>query len=212
MGAKAAVLGQSQVGLGPATTGVQGFSGEGSDLPPAPRGDTGVYGAASADQGTGVWGEGANTVTSNSAGVYGEGDTGVYGFGGWGVFGASDATGTGVYGFSGGTVPAAPAHVGVFGYSDSGVGVYARAATGTALYVNGKVGFSRSGRIAIAAGHSSYTKLLAGMTSSSFVIATPQTNRAGVFVQAVVVAAGKFTIYLNKTVADTTYVGFLVVN
>lgn len=192
-------------------TGVDTYVGPGSPGA-APTSPTAYYGVADGADPTGVWGQGGTVSSGSSTGVYGEGDTGVWGFGGWGVFGASNASGTGVYGFSGASVPGAPAHVGVFGYSDSGVGVYARAATGTALYVNGKVRFSRSGRVAVTAGHSSITKLLAGVTTSSYVIATPQTNRAGVFVQAVVVAAGKFTIYLNKTVAGTTYVAFLVVN
>jgi len=50
------------------------------------------------------------------------------------------------------------------------------------------------------------------VTTSSYIIATPQTNRAGLFVQAVVPAAGKFTIYLNKSVSATTYIGYLVIN
>ncbi len=128
------------------------------------------------------------------------------------MFGASDATGTGVYGFSGGSVPAAPAHTGVFGYSDSGTGVYAKAATGTALYVNGKAGFSRSGRVAITAGHSSVSKSLAGVTTSSLIIAVVQTRRTGYYLVAAVPAAGKFTVYLNKAVTGTTYVAYFVVN
>ena len=161
---------------------------------------------------TGVWGEGGTATSGSTTGVYGEGDTGVWGFGGWGVFGASDATGTGVYGISGASVPAAPAHVGVFGYTDSGYEIYARAATGTALYVDGKARFRRSGRTSVTARHSSVKITLAGVTTASYIIATPQTNRAGVFVQAVVPATGSFTIYLNKVVSGTTYVGYLVIN
>jgi hypothetical protein len=53
---------------------------------------------------------------------------------------------------------------------------------------------------------------MTGVTASSYIIATAQTRRSGVFVQVVVPAAGKFTIYLNKVVSGTTYVGFLVIN
>jgi hypothetical protein len=196
--------------------GVQGFAGV-TNPPPATAPQTqkapaGVYGEASGADPTGVWGDGGTASSGSTTGVYGEGDTGVWGYGGWGVFGASDATGTGVYGFSGATVPAAPAHVGVFGYTDSGYAIYARAATGTALYVDGKARFRRSGRTSVPAGHSLVKVTLAGVTTSSWIIATPQTNRAGVFVQAVVPASGSFTIYLNKVVSGTTYVGYLVIN
>jgi hypothetical protein len=216
-----AVVATSDTGKGviAQTTGgviaAQAFAGSGTPPKTPPETyslPTGVFGEAAGHSPTGVWGEGGTVASGSSTGVYGEGDTGVWGFGGWGVFGASDATGTGVYGFSGATVPSAPAHTGVFGYTDSGTGVYAQAATGTALYVNGKVRFSRSNVTYVAAGHSSRKVTLAGVTTSSWVIATPKTNRAGVFVQAVVPGAGYFTIYLNKTVAGTTYVGYLVIN
>jgi hypothetical protein len=51
-----------------------------------------------------------------------------------------------------------------------------------------------------------------GVTASSYIIATLQTRRAGVYVHAVVPAAGSFTIYLNKTVTAATVVGYLVIN
>jgi hypothetical protein len=197
--------------------GVQGFVGDADAPTPGPVKfslPTGAYGEASGDSPTGVWGFGGVAAAGSSTGVYGEGDTGVWGFGGWGVFGASDATGTGVYGFSGASVPAAPAHVGVFGYTDTGYGIYARSgtATGTALYVDGKARFRRSGRSAVTSGHRSVAVTVSGVTTSSWVVATPQTNRSGVFVQAVVPSTNKITIYLNKTVTGTTYVGWLVVN
>jgi hypothetical protein len=207
------IVGQSNSVTG--YVGVQGFTGAADPPSPAPVADqlpTGAYGEAEGANPTGVWGKGGSVSSGFSTGVYGEGDTGVWGFGGWGVFGASSATGTGVYGFSGATVPAAPAHTGVFGYSDSGFGIYARSATGTALYVNGKARFSRSGRTYISAGHSTRKIYMAGVTTSSYIIATPQTNRAGVFVQSVVPASGSFTIHLNKAVSGTTYVGYLVIN
>jgi hypothetical protein len=191
--------------------GVHGFSGAGAP-PAAPADPIGVFGESNGADPTGVWGEGGTATTGSTTGVYGEGDTGVWGFGGWGVFGASDATGTGMYGLSAASVPAAPAHTGVFGYSDGGTGVYAKAATGTALYVSGKASFSRSGKIAITAGHSAAAKTLAGVTTSSLIIAVLQTYRAGYYLAAAVPAAGKFTVYLNKVATSTMTVAFFVVN
>lgn len=193
----------------------QAFAGAGTPPAPAPVTltlPTGTYGEAAGASPTGVWGQGGTVSTGSSTGVYGEGDTGVWGFGGWGVFGASDATGTGVYGFSGASVPAAPVHTGVFGYSDSGTGVYAKAATGTALYVVGKARFSRSGRSTIGSGKSSLVVYLAGVTTSSLVFAVLYSSRSGRYVRAVTPTTGKFTIYLNTTVTSSTYVSWFVVN
>ena len=53
---------------------------------------------------------------------------------------------------------------------------------------------------------------MAGVTSASYVIATVQTNKAGVYVRAVVPAGGKFTIYLSKAPTAAIVVGYLVVN
>ena len=206
------VVGQSDGSVG--YVGVQGFSGAGDATIPPPVTytlPTGTYGEAAGADPTGVWGQGGAATSGSSTGVYGEGDTGVWGYGGWGVFGASTG-GTGVYGFAGASVPAAPAHTGVFGYSDSGTGVYAKAATGIALNVSGKAKFSRSGKVGITAGHASYTKTLAGVTTSSLIFAVLQTYRSGYYVVAAVPAAGKFTIRLNKSVTATTYVAYFVVN
>lgn len=210
--------GDSDTGVGTSaqTTGgnlaAQAFTGAGAPPTPAPIAfaiPTATYGEANGTDGTGVWGYSAS---STGTGVYGESSIGVWGFGGWGVFGASDGTGTGVYGFSGSGVPAAPAHTGVFGYSDSGYGVYAKALTGTALYVSGKARFSRSGVISITSGHRSISKTLSGVTTSSMIIAVAQNVVSGVFVQAAVPGSGKFTIYLNKTVTATTRVAWFVIN
>jgi hypothetical protein len=53
---------------------------------------------------------------------------------------------------------------------------------------------------------------MVGVTTSSYILATLQTRRAGVYVHAVVPAAGYFTIYLNKNVSAATYIGYLVIN
>ncbi len=214
--ANVGVAGWSPAGIGvqgssDSGTGIEAFVGAGA--PPAPpTTPTAVYGNAAGADPTGMWGQGGAASSGFSTGVYGEGDTGVWGFGGWGVFGASDASGTGIYGLSAASVPGAPAHTGVFGYSDSGFGVYAKAVTGTALYVDGKARFSRSKKVTIGAGRSSLKVTLAGVTTSSLVFAVLHSNRSGVYVRAVVPASGSFTIYLNKAVTSTTYVAYFVVN
>ena len=115
----------------------------------------------------------------------------------------SSYQGTGVYGFAGSTVAPTP--------TGTAAGVLARADDPTllALRVVGRASFSLSGRATVAKNHSSVTVTKAGITAASLVIATPKTNRAGVFVQAVVPSAGKFTIYLNKKVSGTTYVAYM---
>lgn len=181
-------------------TGIVGLVGAGTGIA-TNTGEVGIYGFSDvSDNSTGVWGD-----TANGYGVFGTGFTGVYGIGQIGVVGDVGATGTGVYGFAGtGLLPTPPA----------GVAVQATAGTPAqvALNVTGKAKFSRSGRIAIARGRSARKITMAGVTSSSYIIATLQTRRAGVYVHAVVPAAGSFTIYLNKVVTGATVVGFLVIN
>jgi hypothetical protein len=104
-----------------------------------------------------------------------------------GVFGSATGGGTGVRGES------ASGH-GVEGASTSGTGVYASGAT--ALQVVGKAKFSRSGITTIAAGASSKTISLAGVTTASMVLATSQQS-SSVFVRSAVPASGSFTIRLS---------------
>jgi len=119
------------------------------------------------------------------------------------VVGAS-YTGSGVYGYQGST--SAPA------LSGPVAGVVARAADSTvlALRVMGRASFDFSGKASVAIYKSSVTVTKAGVTASSIVVATPRTNRAGVFVQTVVPSAGKFTIYLNKPVPGPTLIAYLI--
>jgi len=189
-------------------TGVLGTAGDTTNMADN-TGETGVFGYANLSiYSNGVWGE-----SIDGTGVYGTGDTGVWGAGGWwgvygigriGVMGDVFADSTGVYGFAGDAqAPTPPA----------GVGVQATAAAGLiALNVTGKAKFSRSGRTSFAATKYSKKVTMAGVTSSSYVIATLQSKRTGIYVQSVVPAAGYFTIYLNKAVSSTTYVGYLVIN
>ena len=200
--------------------------------------ETGVYGLAEVSANSaGVWGD-----SGQGTGVFGTGVTGVTGFGDWGLFAFGDSvgvvafnesnvavygtafnfpepptggeigvlgvgphTGVGVYGFAGdGTPPVPP----------SGIGVYARSLLTTeyALYVQGKARFSRSAKTSIGSTATSKKVTMAGVTSSSYVVATMQTNVSGLYVRAVVCATGSFTIYLSKAPGKTVYVGYLVIN
>jgi hypothetical protein len=163
--------------------------------------EAGVYGFADiSDSSAGVVGH-----TNQGWGVIGIGAAGVAGFGSWAVFGSGGAGDIGVYGNTGSS--AAPDVAG-------GIGVLARAESTSqlALKVLGKTQFSRSGRATVLAGHSSRAVTMAGVSAGSWIIATPQTNRAGVFVQSVVPGNGTFTIRLNKAVSGNTIVGYLVIN
>jgi hypothetical protein len=99
----------------------------------------------------------------------------------------------------------------------SGTGGYFTSDTGTALEVGGKVKFHRSGKASVAANKSSVDVTVpGGLTSSSFVLATIQMNRTGVYIRGVrpnYPTTGKARIYLNKvaSTSTTTPVGWLVI-
>jgi hypothetical protein len=133
--------------------------------------------------GTGAWGD------SDDTGVLGTGgNLGVLGSGFWGVYGESSSPGgTAIYAF-------------------------AQSTDRRALYVDGKVGFRRSGRTSISAGHSSRVVSLPGVTVNSLVFAQLGSNRSGRWVRAVVPSAGKFTVYLNTTVSSSTWIIWWVIN
>ena len=147
---------------------------------------TGVYGYSAADPvnglGTGVWGE------SDDYGVYGSGGVGVYGFGGIGVIGESAST----------SLPAILA--------------FGATASSPALEVQGKVKFNRAGRKTIGAGKSTLVVTMAGVTTTSKILAVLNSNRSGRYVRAVVAGSGKFTIYLNSSVSSSTYVAYFVID
>src|SRR5438552_1783421 len=77
--ASAATTGVGVAGNSAAGSGVHAHSGPTAPAPAPPADPIGVFGEAEADLGTGVWGRGAVTATSNSTGVFGEGDFGVIG-------------------------------------------------------------------------------------------------------------------------------------
>jgi len=171
--------------------------------------EVGVYGfSTTSANSSGVWGDsfdGTGVSGTGGTGVFGAGYYGVYAFGRVAVTGEGYYTETGVYGYSGALAAPLP---------PPGVGVQATAGSTAqiALNVTGKAKFSRSGRTYVATGQYARKITMAGVTASSYVIATLQTRRTGVYVHAVVPGTGYFYIYLNKAVTANTYVGYLVIN
>ena len=191
-------------------TGVVGTSGPETNAAPNTN-NTGVYGFADTNlDSVGVWGD-----SPTGYGIYGTGDWGIFASGASiglyatggsaGVWADVNVAATAIYAFVGtADAPAPP----------TGVALHAAAGSTSqvALSVSGRAMFSRSGRVSVAAAAAQVAVTMAGVTTSSYVIATLQTNRSGVYVAAVVPAAGKFTIYLNKAVTAATVVGYLVIN
>jgi hypothetical protein len=182
-------------GSGVAGAGVQGNSNAAgiygisqSESQAAPHDETlftGVYGwspayANDTGVGVGVWGD------SEEWGVYGSGTVGVYGFGSVGVVAESAST------------------------SNPAIVAFGATSSSPALEVNGKVKFNRAGRKTIGAGKSSLVVTMAGVTTTSKILAVLNSNRSGRYVRAVVAGSGKFTIYLNSSVSSSTYVAYFV--
>jgi hypothetical protein len=218
-----AVLGTSTTGVGvwgtSTTSGGARFTGvigttEGTP-PSTNTGFVGVYGfSEDPDNFTaaGVWGD-----TSTGVGVVGTGYFGVYGTGVVGTMGDVDAASTGVYGFAGDEVAVQPTPgAAIVGRAGAGAiyGVVAAAAGASqfALYVAGRLRLSRSGKTSFSSTATSKKITMAGVTSSSFVVATMQTSISGCYVRAVVCGTGYFYIYLSKAPGKTAYAGFVVVN
>jgi hypothetical protein len=213
-------------------TGLLAHAGDGSALA-ADTTFTGAYGFAEDAtnfSAAGIWGD-----TLTGFGVVGTGDWGVFGLGYLGVVGtvsdlAADVgsvgvTGTsagaysGVYGFAGDSADPGPvAKAGVSGRAGTGAsyGVVAAASASNqfGLYVAGRLRVSASagGRTSFTSTATSKKITLAGITASSFVIATLQTSVSGCYVRNVVCGAGYFYIYLSKAPGKTAYVGYIVAN
>ncbi len=195
-------------------TGVIGSTGDGTSLA-EDTDETGVYGYANDSfAAAGVWGDSIQGI-----GVVGTGDWGVYGYGSTGVLGGVSAVATGVYGFAGddGEITPPTPSAGVVGRAGSGAkyGIVAAAAGSDqfALYASGRLRLtSCGGRTTIASTATSKKVILAGITASSFVVATLQTSISGCYVRAVVPAAGSFTIYLSKAPGKTAAIGYIVAN
>jgi hypothetical protein len=133
------------------------------------------------------------------------------------VLGSTKGRGSGVYGEStkaggrGTTGQGTNGATGDFGLSDSGTGIYAKSATGDALQVVGKVAFSRSGLVTIAAKKKIVTVTLAGVTTSSMILATLQSNAGSIAVANAVPGSGSFTINLTAAHSSSVKVTWFVI-
>jgi hypothetical protein len=183
-------------GAGAMGTGVFGVAGDEGEAPTA-TGMTGVFGFAPHSHdpdfiGSGVWGD------SPDVGVWGSGGTGVIGDGGatgWGVLGVSETS------------------TAVRAETTTGIALRGIAGTGYGLHVTGKIKLAnRSGRVKVARGRTRFTKSVAGVTSSSIVIAVLQQAESGTWVRAAVPAAGKFTVYFNRALPSSSVVGWMILN
>lgn len=178
------VEGSSDVGVG-----VFALTGDGTNAASAPGTDyTGVYGFVDGTGipdgfvAAGVWGD-----SFTGDGVFGSGSIGVGGAGGWGVAGYSQVAG--------------------------GIGVFADSlAPAIALRVNGKAHFSRSGKVLVGKTKKSVSVSLAGVTSSSMILATIQANKLGLYIRGAVPSANKFTIYLSKAPGTTVRIAWMVLD
>ncbi len=171
----------------------------------------GVFGMSSAENGTGVWGQTSGpSIQDSLAGAVVDDDTPT-GPGGVGVFGDS-VQGTGVKGAT-----LAIGQSGVVGVDFSGghgIGVTAQSATGTALNVEGKATFTRSGVTSLTtAGTSVLTGVVpGGLTTTSHVLAMLQANQDCWRSCAAVpnTTTGKITIYFTGSVPVGTKVAWFV--
>jgi hypothetical protein len=214
----AGVWGDSSSGLGVVGTssdnlGVYGIAGDESGILESPvagvMGDSGphpgVVGTSSMENGVyGVSVAASNVEPGVVAGVWGDSTTHA------GVVGTSSDS-VGVAGYT-----KATGQAGVLGADESasgGIGVQATSTHGTALEVGGKATFTRSGVATLSAAATSVTVTVAGgLTSTSHVLATLQTDTGTIAVRAAVPDAsnGKVTIYFTASAPKNTKVAWFV--
>jgi hypothetical protein len=212
-------------GHGTGVIGVCG-SGDGTGVFGYGVNKNGVFGISVSNTSSGVYGQNDGTGygvagrATNGTGVLGDGVVGVNSQGSiTGVRGTSLGAGDGVDGVANNSCCSAVYGLndgtgnGVAGKADSGTGVLASSTGGIALKVDGKAQFSRSGKASVASGQSSIVVQNVSLSTKSLVLATPQKNVAGVYVQAAVpnVSAHTVTISLNKTVGASYPVAWMVV-
>jgi hypothetical protein len=229
------------VGLRVTATGASSTAVEALSPNVAVRGEgeqgTGVWGVS--ESGDGVVGQsffaaGVHGISSHGFGVVGDGEllAGVSGNSRFssGVIGANVATdkpavqgwaqngSTGVQGFSAAGDATAPtsANTGVHGVCDApdGIGVLAQRAQGTALRVDGRAVFRRSGVLVIPARAKSATMTGIPLTDASLVLATLRQHQVGLHVEAAVPdpATDSFTVYLNRRARRDVQVAWFIVN
>jgi hypothetical protein len=149
-------------------------------------------------------------LATDDKGVYGRAeDSDTYGV--WGTCAATANGGAAVHG-----VALAPSSNAIEGDASSAAryaGLLRHTGDGTALRVEGRTEFTRSGVATIPAGANRVTVTPEGpVTNRSFVLATLQEARGGVHVAAGIpnAAAGTVTIRLNQPVNSATRVAWLV--
>jgi hypothetical protein len=225
-------------GISSTSVGVKGFSGSTYGVYGSSTSSIGVGGFSSASMGVHGLSEASHGVMGSSdsrAGVRGNSNDfiGVYGTtiapDRSAVAGQSQNEGTGVFGYSGESgddLPSAEPKTGVLGQadqdadsrgvwgrSDSGVGVYAQgAATGWALEAAGRAKFSTSGVATIASGLASVTVAPnVDITSESFVLLSAKSNLGGRQLWFTTdAAADTFTIHMSSARSKNTRVAWLL--
>jgi len=215
---KTGVLGYNAHASGNAVWGHNTASGARGGLG---SGNRGVYGLCSAAQGAGVRGESSRSdacavegynsdlrtsgyLGGEMAGAAGDSPTMFPGVGGTNPH----ATGPGVLGTNivrGTSGGLGAGDYGVWGYAPLDLDHHG-------LFVEGRVHFNRTGMLTIAKDKSSVSAAVPALSAQTTVLATLQTNRAGVYIQAALAspASGKITVYLNKKVTAATKVAYFV--
>src|SRR3954447_19004098 len=190
--------GSGIVAAGAHAPGIRTYSGEQAALY-AINGDESGAVTATGTITTGVYGfaeTAPDPTVTVGVGVWGDSPD-------WGVFGSGAV---GVYGWGANGV------VGESSSSSAGVLALGKSATDVALEVVGRVRFSRSGKVTMAANTKTKVVNLPGMSSSCHVLAVLRSNRGCRWVRAVVPTTGHFTIYLNTAVTSSTSVAWFVLN
>jgi hypothetical protein len=203
-----------------AETILQAFSSHG--LSASSGAGDGFRGSSSVGDKSGVYGYSTN---ADGFGVYGRNTAlrtiGYLGGKGSGVYGFSPVANVAVKGESSSPGGAAVLGINTATGAQGGLGLRSSGVWGGAPtdlnhwgleIAEGRVSFSRSGLLTIAAGSSSVSTTRPALSPTTMVLATLQTNRAGVYIQAAVAspAAGKITIYLNKKVTAATKVAYFI--
>ncbi len=208
-------LGTGMIGMSTSSNGVEGTSDSGIGVQGRSNTDKGVYGYSNtgpgvyaySGDGSGVWGY---TGSQNGkAGIVGQAKEAQS----YGAYAENLSIGTKAY-----LAGSAVAVLGLAGNNPDVVAVAAVAGSqATALSVEGKARFDRSGRASVAGGKSFVdVTVQGGLTSGSLVLATPMLNRPGVYVQSAVPnpATSKIRIYLNKVASSSspTPIAWFVIN
>jgi len=199
----AATSGTGVAAASPRGSGLLGVSGSTNPAPDAVA-DVGVVGRADhAEAVAGVLGD-----SQTGAGVIGTA-AGIGVLGGGGVVGLMgntfDLTGTSVYAVSSGfPLPAPLANTALHARRKISDG-------GFAAYIDGRLSLRLSGRVAMARRTSVKVVAVPGLTPTMMAFAVLQSRKPGTWVSAAVPRAGSLAIYLNRPLASTAVVAWMVI-